>query len=99
MAISTPQRTALSGENASLIGRPHDIIVAARVRAGNWCRQPPDTRGRVGLCGSWMRGATLGRLGDLRLAGQNGDELIARADVELGEDLVQVVLDRAWADE
>src|ERR1700684_654820 len=36
---------------------------------------------------------------DARLAGQHAVKLTARADVELGEDLAQVIFDRAGADE
>src|SRR6266566_5319250 len=39
----------------------------------------------------WPRG--------IRVRGQEAVKLAAGADVELGEDLGQVVLDRAWADE
>ena len=41
----------------------------------------------------------LARPGSGQVAGKDAVELVARADVELGEDLAQVVLDRARADE
>src|SRR5438445_2057256 len=43
--------------------------------------------------------ARLGRPDGGRPAGQDAVELVAGADVELGEDLAQVVLDRSWTDE
>src|SRR5947208_11443677 len=46
-----------------------------------------------------VRPARLGRPDGGRVAGQDAVELAARADVELGEDLAQVVLDRARTDE
>src|ERR671934_1560608 len=58
-------------------------------------RIPRRARPRIGqdasLCGQSLGGA--------QLAGRNAAELIARADVELQEDLAQVVLHRAGADE
>src|SRR5579859_6334107 len=43
--------------------------------------------------------AVLARPGGVRVGGQGPVELAAGADAELGEDLAQVVLDRAGADE
>src|SRR5262249_921975 len=42
-------------------------------------------------------GVTSGR--DVQEVGREPDELIARADLELPEDLPEVVLDRPWTDE
>src|SRR5687767_10059726 len=68
----------------------------------SWCegmcheaRIPRRARPRIGQDAS-QSGQSLGRV---ELAGWNAAELVARCDVELQEDLAQVVLNRAGADE
>src|SRR6185436_17518690 len=53
----------------------------------------------VRLASRWPVCTLVWRLGGLRIARQRADELIARGNVEFREHLVQVVLDRARADE
>src|SRR5882757_8880575 len=55
--------------------------------------------GRAGAPTGDADGRTLERRGRVRVAGQDADELVARADLELGEDLAQVIFDGARADE
>src|SRR5829696_8431055 len=61
----------------------------ARLASGGLAVRRPRRRLAGGLLGP----------GAGRVAGQDPVELTARADSELGEDLAQVVLDRALADE
>src|SRR5438105_4147271 len=71
---------------------PASVIRAGRVRIRQWpvvAGSTPTGTGRRGLK----------RRDGGRVTGQDAVELAARADVELHEDLAQVVLDRARADE
>jgi hypothetical protein len=64
------------------------------------CSEGPAVRAhshRPGRQPEWL--AAHDDLGGVEVAGWNAAELVARGDVELGEDLVQVVLDRSGADE
>jgi hypothetical protein len=59
----------------------------------------PTTAIAAGLAYALPAEALLERPGGGRVVGQDAVELAARTDAELHEDLAQVVLDRAWADE
>src|SRR2546426_2167528 len=84
-----------SGQRPGVVGRAPDVVEchagrAALASAGRQCDWPVFAWPR--------RGDGPGRLkrpDGGRVAGQDAVELVARADVELGEDLAQVVLDRA----
>src|SRR2546430_14707757 len=76
---------------------PASVVRAGRARIGH--RTVRVGQSSPGQCADRARPARLGRPDGGRPAGQNAVELVARADVELGEDFAQVVLDRAWTDE
>src|SRR5580693_4249689 len=61
---------------------------------GHCDQRAPGTRWMLRIPRSWL----LAQRGSIQVAWRNAAELAARADVELGEDLAQVVLDRARAE-
>src|SRR5436190_432625 len=68
----------------------------------SWCERDAMTRGSRGGRGRASAGTpawVASRQPALKLAGRNAAELVARGDVQLQEDLPQVVLHRARADE
>src|SRR5947208_12771905 len=76
---------------------PASVIRVGRGRIGHWTVRVGQSSPRASAPDRlWP--ARLGPDGG-RVAGQDAVELVARADVELGEDLAQVVLDRARTDE
>src|SRR6267378_6841453 len=76
---------------------PASVVRAGRARIGH--RTVRVGQSSPGQCADRARPARLARPDGGRPAGQDAVELVARADVELGEDLAQVVLDRARTDE
>src|SRR2546428_4498334 len=76
---------------------PASVIRAGRARIGQGTVRVGQSS--PGQRADRARPARLGRPDGGRPAGQDAVELVARADVELGEDLAQVVLDRARTDE
>ena len=80
--------------------RPHPLPGRGRgwrVRIRQWPARP--ARPRLTLPTGWDVGAGIGLLDGGALAGQDAVELAAGADPELGEDVAQVVLDRAGGQE
>ena len=82
------------------VGKPPQFVPAEEQPHPAWpsAARPAD-RLLVRRPGPGIPGGQLTRRGDVCVAGQRAVELAAGADVEFGEDLAQVVLDRARADE
>ena len=98
IALGLPGNLPVSGCLPAIVmpGRPRSYPPAAQYKRPVMARPAMPPAGGAGAQAG-LRG--LVRLGGVRVGRQSAVKLVAGADVELGEDLAQVVPDRARTDE